>query len=172
MKQYETTAARKRIQEIRNYCLSLRDLHWKDEKDFDMQGGPSSTMEALEQIQEFIDASYQMFSNPLPYLRKHFPGFRWKYYYTADLLVPDFVPFVLSLDFDYALGVQSFPDSGGIVAASEIDTSELGRRKVCFWTHKDQTNFKESQWPDDLLSHGYTFLSRLSDRHTDPWVIT
>lgn len=127
--------------ELRNLALIEDPFEERPE----LNGKPVCTVDVLDEIQNYIQHSYQLSANPLSHLRKYFPNFAWSYIKPRNI---GMLTLVVERS-DYAWLLSAVPGIGwspGIVTASEINRES--HRKLCYIPGEFTI---DSFWPEEEL---------------------
>lgn len=98
----------------------------------------------LKNIDDFINGSYELESNPLPHLRKCFPDFVWRFKKPKD--IGEVISIVMRHDYTFA--VRDCEE--GLVTALDISNSP-GVRRV-YYTDEDHLTFPEVLESVDVIT--------------------
>lgn len=110
-----TEERKKARQEAKKAVLLSEDPFFEPEDEMEHLG---NTMKA---VHDFINASLEMDMNPLPHLRKYFPGFKWEFFRgeKKDRFVPSIGEKVRCADYIWHT-YNTLRDTGEIFIARQI----------------------------------------------------
>jgi hypothetical protein len=129
--------SRKKVwREARNAVLLSDNPYFQVE---DPEEGLHTTM---SDVHDFINASLEMDMNPLPYLRKYFPGFEWAFFQgeKKDRFLPSIGEQVQCADYIWHT-YASLRDTGEIITARQVGRNNhrmlfyvASRKRDVSWT--------------------------------------
>ena len=107
---------------------------------------------AMDGISDYIDACFWLVDNPLRHLRKHFPGFMWKFH--EDVRKDEFASVLGVVDYIWVTGLEI---GDGFVTATQFRrTKHLGpqkRRTLYFLPEKSEHSGWNQTIRKDLSSY-------------------